>query len=629
MVMPWFPKRWIAVVGLGVVLASAVLLRLPGFDRPPQLDFGPLYQDELKMFTNTIKVMNDRPLLPHWPYGIYRVMEPQFQALRWFYTLECERSLIDPISIGDLRLIAEAELDRVIVMIRAHAMFFGLGIIILTFVIGRRIGAVPGGLAAALIVAVAPLMVSYSRMMYYDIVMVFFFLLYVLVFSKALRERSVAYVYVAVGLSAIAFTMKQNAVVLFVADLWLVSAIIADRRPWRLLYSRHSLWLALMTLAILWYGYPTMFTVDGFRGFADSVSSKYYGAAVAEPTHLEDRLWWVWIRSVWIDQGPPIVLLVLLVGLVIALAVGQDRYMAASVFGTGVIYYLIGGYSTHAIDRTFMPLVPLFALGVAGWVALLSHIPAPHLRFTAMAILLLFAVVPLLTNTVRTNLLLTLPDTRSEIARWFDSEAANESTVARETYAPHLPQLPDVECPAGVASIIGSGKHFEVTYRNSLASEAPEWYSQQGIRYLIHVQANYDRLLRQQTEGFVESPTDTSARRMGKTLRYGVPIADAIARYDALAKNYRVAARSDVEPPPDWLMRRCAVYRASQEPSVPGFPAVRRCAQPSFSSFDGVAKFLLTGWFDADVLRLWKHHNEYVLGRNAVIYDTGAQPHTE
>jgi hypothetical protein len=473
-----FSKRWAGPIGLVAVLLLAVLLRLPGFDRPVQLSFGPLYQDELKMLTNTIKVMKDSPLLPHWPYGIYRVMEPQFQALRLAYTLDCGRSPLDPISLGDLYRIAEAELDRVFVMIRAHALFFGLGIIVLTFVIGRRIAGVSGGLGAALLVAITPLMVSYSRMMYYDIAMVFFLLLYVIAFAKALRERSIGYTYVAVALSAVAFTMKQNAVVLFVADLLLVAAVIAHWRPWRLLYSRHVAWLAAMTLAILWYGYPTMFTLEGLGGFIDSVSSKYYGSAakVAE-TAVGDRLWWLWIRSVWVDQAPPVVFVVLLVGLLIGVIVSRDRHIAASALGIGLLYYAIAGYSTHAIDRTFLPLVPVIALGMAGWIAVLSRLSAPRARFALVGGLVLFATVPLLQNSFRINLLLTLPDTRIETARWFEANVTDGGRVARETYAPHLPQRRPVDCPAGVERVVGHGKHFQVIYRNSLATEAPDWYT--------------------------------------------------------------------------------------------------------------------------------------------------------
>ena len=621
--MDRLPKRWAGPVGLAAILIIAVLLRLPGFDRPPQLGFGPLYQDELKMFTNTIKVMNGTALLPHWPYGIYRIMEPQFQALRALYTLECGRSLLDPLGVGDVRRIAEAQLGRVFILIRAHALLFGLGIIVLTYVLGRRIAAVPGGLAAALIVAIAPLMVSYSRMMYYDIVMVFFFLLYVLVFAKALRERSVGYVYVAVALSAAAFTMKQNAVVLFAADLWLMSAVIARWRPWRLLYSRHSLWLALMTLAILWYGYPTMFTAEGLGGFVDSVSSKYYGTAAAEPTPVGHRLWWVWIRSIWVEQAPPAVLLVLLLGVIAGLFAARDRHVAASVLGIGLLYYLVGGYSTHAIDRTFMPLLPLFALGMAGWIALLQRVPAPRLRLAAVSMLLLFAAVPLLQNTWRTNLLLTLPDTRQEVVRWFEANARDGAHVVRETYAPHLPRLRPVDCPAGVETIVGGEKHFRITYRNSLASEAPDWYRQQGVRYLIYVPANYERLLRQRGDGYVESPTDTSARRMGKTPRYGVPIAEAIARYDTLAERYPVAARFRVHEPPDWLMDRCAVYRDGAERPGDPFPRERDCARPSFDTAGDVFKLLFAGWLDPEVITLWRNRDRYMLGRDVLIYDAG------
>lgn len=139
-------RRWWGPLGLLGVLLLALLIRLPGFDRPPQLGIGQLYQDELKMMTNTVKVMSGKALLPHWPYGIYRLMTPQFQVARFVYSLRCGRPLLDPIPTGQLRRLAEADLDRFFVMIRAHALLIGLGIVVLTFVIGRRISGDAGGL---------------------------------------------------------------------------------------------------------------------------------------------------------------------------------------------------------------------------------------------------------------------------------------------------------------------------------------------------------------------------------------------------------------------------------------------------------------------------------------------------
>ena len=132
------------VLGLLGIFLLALFVRLPGLDRPAQLSFGPLYQDELKMLTNTVRVMKGISLLPHWPYGIYRLMAPQFQATRLLYTLQCGHSLLHPISVGDLRRLAEAQLDRFFIIIRAHALILGLGIVFLAFVLGAAIG---GGLA--------------------------------------------------------------------------------------------------------------------------------------------------------------------------------------------------------------------------------------------------------------------------------------------------------------------------------------------------------------------------------------------------------------------------------------------------------------------------------------------------
>lgn len=456
-------------------------------------------------------------------------------------------------------------------------------------------------------------------MMYYDIAMVMFFLFYIIAFAKALRERSTAYVYVAVALSAVAFTMKQNAVVLALADALLVLAIIGRWNPWRVITSRHTWWIVLMGLVILWYGYPTMFTLDGLTGFIDSVGSKYYGSA--EVVTTEQRLWWLWIRWVWIDQAPPLVFFLLVLGGISGFFFARDRYLAGAVLGIGLLYYVIAGYSTHALDRTMMPLVPLLAVGMAGWIALLRRLTPTRVATTMSAILLFAVVAPLAQNSLRVNLLLSIPDSREQVARWFLDNVPNGTRIARETYAPHLPALGPIDCPAGTTNVVGDGKHFQLTYRNSLASESPDWYLDQGIRYLIHMPANYDRLLRQQAEGFVESPTDISARRMGKTPRYGVPITEAIARYDALQARYPVIKSYEVVELPPRFLHRCAVYRRGS--GVDELTPASPCAEPSFANWTGVGEFLVAGWLDPGLLTLWKNRRHYLIGSEAVIYDTG------
>ena len=614
-------KRWWGPLGLVLVLALALFLRLPGLDRPAQLKLGSLYQDELKMLTNTVKVMKGQRLLPHWPYGIYRLMTPQFQAAQIIYTVRCGRSLLNPVSAAELWRFANQQLDRFMILIRAHALALGLGIVVLTFVIGRRIAGDGGGLAAALVVGIDPLMVSYSRMMYYDIAMVLFLLFYIIAFAKAWRERSIGYLYVAVALSAVAFTMKQNAGVLFLADVWLLLVVLGDRHPWRLVTDRHTWLLAFMTLIILWYGYPTMFTATGLEGFLDSLSSKYYGSSAAVSVTMEDRLWWRWISSIWIDQGPPIVLIVLLFGLVLGVGFARDRHVAATVLGIGALYCGIAGYSTHVIDRTMLPLIPLLAIGMAGWVSMLQRLSPSRAAAATTATMLAFIAVPLLQNTLRANLLVTLPDTRLEVVRWLAANAPPRAGVARENYSPNLPTMDTLDCPAGIEHVVGDGKRFVVTYRNSLAKEPPDWYLKQGIRYLVYAPKNYDRLLRQQAEGYIESPTDTSARRMGKTPRYGVMITEAIARYDSLAERYTVAARYTPSPPPRSLTRRCLVYAPPDANTEAA--ADRSCGRPSIATWRDIAAILFTGWLDTDLLALWRDRDVYMLGPDMIIYDTG------
>jgi hypothetical protein len=114
---------------------------------------------------------------------------------------------------------------------------------------------------------------------------------------------------------------------------------------------------------------------------------------------------------------------------------------------------------------------------------------------------------------------------------------------------------------------------------------------------------------------------------MGKFPRYGVPIAEAIARYDTLAAHYPIVARFEASPPPRWLMHRCLIYSEERDGEDASFPVARHCVKRSLDRLGSVIELLMTGWIDRDILTLWRHRDQYMLGPDTLVYDTEIAPH--
>jgi dolichyl-phosphate-mannose-protein mannosyltransferase len=568
---------WLAFIGFAAVMLLALLLRAPAFDRPPQLKFGSLYQDEYKIYANTLRVMEYKALLPHYPYGIYIVLAPQLEILRLVDTVRYTSRPFPLMSMKEFSLTTKNQLESVFALLRLNALFFGLGIIALTYVLGKKIGGIAGGLFSALLVSVTPLTVNYSRMMYYDIPMVFFFLCYIYLFARSFETKSTRFVYYAVAISAVAFSMKQNAAVLFIADILLVLGVIGNWRIGAALKSRHPYLLLLLCFAVIAIGYPTLFTPKGFSGFLTSSSVMYFGAS--------ERLWTLWPFQLWLEQAPISVLIILVAGIFLAAAYAENKFFGWAVLLHAVLYYAVAGYSTHSVDRTLLPLIPLLALGASGWVAWISRWRTEALASIVLAGLLIFITPPLLSNALTMNVLLSLPDTRIQALDWFRSHGAQGAKIATEEYTPHFPE----QLPNRFAGNETSG--FQNTYLRSLVQLTPQQYVDGGYKYLVHAKWNYDKLLSENSQGFSVGKEDIEAKQTGKGIKWGLTVPEALSRYDEFANAFSVVATFTPVPP--------------------------QLAAENATSLFGL---LPSGWWNSNLIPLWKSQPKYILGSEIVVY---------
>jgi hypothetical protein len=425
--------------------------------------------------------------------------------------------------------------------------------------------------------------------MYYDIAMVFFFLVYIYLFARTLETKRPGYLYATVAISAIAFTMKQNALVLFLMNPILVFSVVGDWRLSTTFKSRHTYFLIAMCIAIMAFGYPTMFTPDGISGLINFLSLEHlpggeHGAELGRRTHL----WTSFLTSFWIDQAPLSVFFFLAAGTGVGTYFALNRNFGWPVLLAGLLYYVIIGYSEHARDRMLMPLIPVLCLGMAGWAAWIYRWQWRGLGYAALTGATIFAVVPLLSNAVRYDLLLTLPDTRIQAYDWLLANAPDGAKIGVEGYGPHLP-LPLPEKLSG--KVAPDHKTFNAKKLTSLARLEAQDYVKEGYDYLVEARWNYEKALH-------KSPgTDLDAPRLRerKSIHWGARREEILRRYDQLAEAFPVAAKFTPVPPPAALLDDDD-------------------RQSEFSDL------LFSNWWNPEVVTLWKERNAYVLGSQIVIH---------
>jgi hypothetical protein len=545
-----FRMRWSTLLVLGLVLFGALALRLPAMDRGTQIGFSELYVDEYKILSNTMKVFKGKPLLAHWPYGLYRWLQPQF-AVAFVASLP---ALIE--AKGGLPGIGDAgkvyrDTRWFIGLLRYNALFFGLGLVVVVFGLTRHVAGDYPAISAAALAAASPVLVAYSRTLYYDLPMTFWFWVTVGVLAWTTRNRSLVGVYAGAALLAWTVTTKQNAITL--APLWaFVAGYVLTQReavPWyRSLFSIHMVFAGILGLIIFFVNYPTLLNPVSWQqlGFLSGKEHLALAQDVAKP-----RLWEAWLTKYWPGQAHPAVLAVLASGLILLPIYSRDRTTAILISAATFLYYVIAGGMAHLNLRTIMPMVPGLCVGMAGWWLLAQRYLTSRRATTVATALTVLAMASLLSNSVRQTVLIALPNTAEQAERWMEEHVAPMTKVARETYTPRLVDaVPNslFQRYAAQRGIVA----FEVHAMGSLGINPPDYYRNEGIKYLIVHQRNLDNMNRDLKKGREVADYDLKASRIGKTARYGaVPLSEVRKNYEAIDREFKPVARFSANPPPN------------------------------------------------------------------------------
>ncbi len=556
--------HWASFVELNVLLLLLLLafsLRWVAIDHYPGARFEHMYQDETKMVTNSLRLIEGKPIAAHYPHALYHWLLPQVRELRARALEEADVLEEDPERHDDFyRSIVGVDPMPIYLLLRYNMLLFSMGIVVLLFFIGRRIGGPTAGSFAAAVAAVMPLFVLYSKMAYYDMPMTFWLLCTTIVLAATWSRDSVLGLHVGAVLLAWTLTTKQNGIVL--VPLWLAVALkLGDARwsrregranapTWRRFarsWFSWPLWTAasLGVLVTLW-AYPSLSDPDALDTFIFLVKSRYYQTTSSLVGGTSN--WSAWLNVFWPNYAPRFLFLLLALGMPLAWYHARDRVLAGCVIAVTVIYFLVAGRSAHSLDRTMLPLLPGLCLGAAGWSMALASRPLRRKSLAQLA-LAAFLLHPLLQSSIRYDWLLSRPDTRELAAEWFERHAEDGASVATEDYGPQLPRFPKHE------EIRAYAKRKGIKSQRTRDFHALGNYSYEAIGGYDYV-AKVD-VVEKQARALLalgadpRNPDDLARHWRLKTFR--PPLESVVRRYELMGARWKTIHRVDPRRPPETI----------------------------------------------------------------------------
>lgn len=359
------------------------------------------------------------------------------------------------------------------------------------FWIGRLLGPqrreVTGWLAAGL-VAISFLFVRDSHYGVPDIAMSFFCALAVALTLWSIDCRRCSFIYLAGLVAGIAVSMKWTAMPIILAVLF-GSLLITEKHPGAK-DCKDRMRIFILTGVSCGLGFvlssPQVVISPG-PYIREAFGQLAAGQAGGFDIWLVDTLpgWLFYVKVLSYGLGIPILVLSA-VGVVGRLAVTFTRRSVQSLLLLlfPVIYFLVMGATRHYFARYALPLVPfaaVFAADAIDWIVRSLGNYNRQLAPAAGAVLVLAAVAQPLASSMRHDILLTRPDTRTIAKEWIETNLPAGAKIALD-WQTHGPPLASPE-----HTVPGAARVFDVLIvGNTGLSEHPiTWYRENGFDYLI------------------------------------------------------------------------------------------------------------------------------------------------
>jgi hypothetical protein len=370
---------------------------------------------------------------------------------------------------------------------RLTSAVFGMLIVLLIYMLVRRLGSQRQALIAAAITALTPMLVVQAHFSTPDTVLTFMCLLglYLLVRAYDTWEGDKGWAFIGAGfVCGLATSTKYNGAVLLVPLLLLALLKVRTLDGW---LSGRILGGPVAFLAGFFAGTPfALLKIPLFLKWA-GYSLQLYNAPELEPLVPS----WQWHLDYLATSREAPVFILGAIGLFLSLRYWCKRGLLVNGFALFFILAIIG--QTNRQARMWLPLAPFFAAWGAllvdwliGWVVvrfgrLTGETAEPETRrrfFTrerwVSLVVLAVVLLPLLFISGQAVVLLRSPDVRTLASQWTASNIPHGTAVAVDYFSPNL--------NTDLWPVTRNFHHFD----HDLA-----WYEEEGIEYLIFSEPIY------------------------------------------------------------------------------------------------------------------------------------------
>jgi len=476
-----------AAIGLVAFVVLGGALRLAGIDAGSPYVYHP---DEWYLAKTGMVMVRDLDPLPH--FYQYPSLMPILSAVVTAFVHALGGPTLDTGQPWLLEREVLPEQFEYFLAVRVLVAAMGLATILVVYRIGARLRGQTAGLAAAAIIAVAPLHITDSRFATTDVPLALAGAVALLVTVRAVGDGRTRW-WLAAGIAAgVAASAKWNG--LAILGVPVLGWILASGRPADLvrpgylvaLARRRTPWaIAVAALATVLAITPGLLLEFRTAGRNILQLGRHYGAV--EPGSTVDSL--SYAAGALVQGLGPLVAVASLAGLLIIVAGRRSAELPIPAFAA--VYFAVVALAPRQYERNLMLLVPFLAVAagvaighVTDWVAgaLARRQPAAGGSRPKFAALLAtgFLVVALVPGTLALGQAVMqpiAPDTRTIAVDWIHAHLPAGSAIAREVYTPQV------------------GAEYRVQGTFYLADHSLQEYRELGVRYLIASEAAYSRFL--------------------------------------------------------------------------------------------------------------------------------------
>lgn len=423
--------KWPFVL-IGLILIMGLIVRLIGINHDLPFVYDP---DEPTFVTNAGAILSSRSLNPDW-FG-----HPGTTTIYSLAALYASLYAVGRIT-GMFQSAAEFQQayhqDPTLLYLSGRFMIvaFSLGVILLVFLIARRLFNTAVAALAALFIAITPLFVNYSQLIRTDIQMIFWLLL-AFWFCLSILEKGNWRDYILAGfLTGIAVVTKFPAAIL----IFIVLLAHLLRKNWQLKEQTKLLASGAACLLAMFISSPFL-----FLDYQKALSDLLFESRSVHLSHTGEGLF---LDLIWYVQTPLAysftIIGLVLIGFGIVWLVLSKRPENILLLTFPILFWVFIATLTLRWDRWILPVIPFLCIVLAfsiyhivDWV---NKRWQPWLGYCAGALLLLLVVYPIFSATVQNGRELAGEHTRTQAANWMLENIPNGSQVLMEIYTPILPK---------------------------------------------------------------------------------------------------------------------------------------------------------------------------------------------